>query len=110
MEACDIVTVTDKTALRSLFQTCDTQDDKADRHEYSYLVILSMTHLMLDGVGYVENSESRSHVQHSNWCRLTCSNPIHSNSFKNSSFFSVKLKFHIFFFCRLKYENRLGYA
>ena len=50
-----------------------------------------MTHPMLDGVGHVENSESRSHDQHSNWCRLTCS--VHSNS----SFFSVELIFHNFF-------------
>ena len=34
VEACDIVTVTDQTVLRSLFQTCDTQDDKPDRHKY----------------------------------------------------------------------------
>ena len=34
VEACDIVTVTDQTVLRSLFQTCDTQDDEADKPEH----------------------------------------------------------------------------
>ena len=33
VETCDIVTVTDQMVLRSLFQTCDTRDDKADRPE-----------------------------------------------------------------------------